>query len=407
MIGIATRTCLFAFAALLLTIVPAASQERSGSPCLAPPAEALSRVGLPGEPFDLAASRDGCSVYVTYRGRSFGVAFIDRRQTPLRARTIPLGDNLMTPGQPVLTGDEKLLIVALGRGVAFLETDNLRAGAANATSTVMRDRRFGVAGFVTMSADERLLFVSTITTASTVVIDMAKARQSSFSPDAIVGVIPTGVGNGFAMISPDHRRLVIGSTPPPGDARLICEAGDKTAATQRGVSIVDIGQAATNPSSAFVGSFQTGCTIPPFALSFDGRLLFTEMNKHLVAFDVTSPTEGPAAMVDYLDLGGAVRAFIPAGRASTYLVLLREPSWTSANADAIVEVDVSTKPATIRRRVTPPPMTMAGSNVWMKLLSDARTLLVANRLAGTLDIIDIDRLPSAAGRESAVSSTLR
>jgi hypothetical protein len=102
-----------------------------GSGCNAPAAEPIVYVTLPGNPFTPVVTADGCKVFVALTGpdSAKGVAVLRRDGGALSLeRTISLKSG---GAGAVLTHDGRILAVAAGGSVAFLDAARLASGAAD------------------------------------------------------------------------------------------------------------------------------------------------------------------------------------------------------------------------------------------------------------------------------------
>lgn len=100
--------------------------------CDAPAREAVTHVDVPGNPFLALPSRDGCWIYVSLLASADApgrVALFRRMARHVSfVRSVEAG----SPGGMVLTNDQKLLIVAAGATVAFIDTARFASGDGNA-----------------------------------------------------------------------------------------------------------------------------------------------------------------------------------------------------------------------------------------------------------------------------------
>src|SRR5215831_7310627 len=165
--------------------------QKSASQCNAPPSAAVSYVSMPGRPFKAITTRDGCWIFVSVNGGNQtaprGVAVVERDQGKLKVKNL-----FETPGPPSgvdITHDEKLLMVTDGSGVVFMDVAAMMSGHGNPILGSISDGEDAGSIYVSVTADDKFLFVSDERAFSITVINLEKARANHFAPDSIVGKI--------------------------------------------------------------------------------------------------------------------------------------------------------------------------------------------------------------------------
>ena len=298
--------------ALLFVLSPfgtsLAEQEagRGVSACNAPPASANSFVPLPGHPFGVVPTRDGCSLFVSMVGDSkapHGTALLQRADGRLtlkhlfRVEGLPLG--------MVMTHDGKLLVVAAQKNVVFMDVDRMVAEpSGDPILGSISDGASAGSIYVNVTADDEFLFVSDELAATITVIDLKKARSSGFAASAIVGKIPVGRAPIALTFSPDGRWLYTTSEVAPANLEWPIEckpegAASATAAAKNpkgAIIVVDVERAKTNPAGSIVSYVPAGCSPVRLAISPAGdRAFVTARNSNaLLAFD-TAKLRGDAS----------------------------------------------------------------------------------------------------------------
>lgn len=210
--------CVIAILALALPAARAA--------CNDPAASASFTVSLPGRPFAVAGSPDGCWLFVSLTGGgAAGIAVLQRDgghmqlARVVRTKTPPTG---LAP-----THDGKLLVATAGDSVMVLDTARMISGKGDAVLGTFHDGPGAASIYANVTADDKLLFVSDERTQTITVINLERARSEGFRSDAIVGQIPVGRAPIALTFSPDGRWLIppanwrraIGIGPPPASPK--------------------------------------------------------------------------------------------------------------------------------------------------------------------------------------------
>src|SRR5262249_1498380 len=141
------------------------AEQKAGqhvSACNAPPASANSFVSLPGHPFGVVPTGDGCSLFVSIVGDSKaanGTALLQRAGGGLILKHV-----LQVEGLPlgmVMTHDGKLLVVAAQKNVVFMDVDRMLAepGGDPILGSISDGASAGSV-YVNVTADDGFLFVS-------------------------------------------------------------------------------------------------------------------------------------------------------------------------------------------------------------------------------------------------------
>ncbi|HKN65522.1 MAG TPA: hypothetical protein VJW73_04560, partial [Gemmatimonadaceae bacterium] len=122
-----SRSPAAARAAIVLALIAAPAARGQSSDCNAETKEPVVQLDLPGRPFEPTISTDGCWLFVTLTqaddAAGPGVAVVRRAGGTLSVvRRVSLQGS---PTGAVLTHDQKLLIVADGGYLAFLDAPRL------------------------------------------------------------------------------------------------------------------------------------------------------------------------------------------------------------------------------------------------------------------------------------------
>jgi DNA-binding beta-propeller fold protein YncE len=210
-----------------------------------------------------------------------------------------------------LSHDGRLLVVADGRFVDFLDVSRLVSGAADALLGSIRDAQAPGSVYLAISLDDRTLFVSDEAVSTVTVIDLQKARATGFPHDAIIGTIPAGFAPVGLAFSSDGHYLFITSEVWPGHPGWPADCGPSTGLGPVGagaVEVVDVARARVRPRGAVVGLTPAGCSPVRAVLSPDGAHLYVSArgSNALLAFDEPHLVSDPAhALVTTVTVGTA------------------------------------------------------------------------------------------------------
>ena len=367
-------------------------------------ASAISYVTVPGHPFATVTTRDGKWLFVsltTANPRSVnGVAMLRRD-----AGKTTLEKVFLVEGEPtgmVLTHDDKLLVVAVGDFVVFLDVARMIAKSDDPILGFISDGDFASSVYVNITPDDRFLFVSDENLATITVINLEKARAGGFPQSAIVGKIPTGIAPIALTFSPDGRWLYTTSQVAQKDWGwpIDCkpEGEDPSKATpqnpQGAVIVVDVARAESDPASSVVTRVPAGCSPVRLAMTPTGdRVFVTARNSNaLLAFDAAKlRTDAPHALVGTVPVGTA-----PVGVASVdggKHVLVTNSNRFGADRTArqtLTAIDAAKVAEGRAAVITDLP---AGSFPReFGQTPDGRTVFVANYVSNEIEIIDLDRL---------------
>src|SRR5438067_4220203 len=295
-----TRTTGLAGAALLtLFLAATASAQGRASQCDAALGAPVSYVQLPGHPFSTVSSPDGCWLFVSLTSSnpksSNGVAVLSRGRGQITLKKVfPVEAE---PTGMTITHDGKLLIVADGDYVVFMDTGQMTEGRGDPILGYIKDGDFPGSVYVNTTADDKFLFVSDEGAETITVIDLQKARAEGFKESAIVGKIPVGDAPIALTFSPDGRWLYTTSQRAPQSLGwpIECkpEGADPATAKPRfpqgAIIVVDVSKAETDPAHAAVAHVPAGCNPVRLAIAPDGaRVFVTARNSNaLVAFDTS------------------------------------------------------------------------------------------------------------------------
>ena len=387
---------LFTLAALLAGSLHAQANcnDRLASPSLTVP--------LPGRPFAVAVTHDGCHVFVSLLNGSNGpgVAVLTRK-----AGHVELASTVRLPATTtgmVLTHDEKLLITTTGDGPVFLDVPCLISGCAKPVAGSFSDGERMQSIYANVTVDDKYLFVSEETAAAITVIDLARARRSGFHADSIVGKIPVGRAPIALTFSADGRWLFTTSelALPEWGWPAACTQEGRRGATEivnpeGAIVVVDVARAETDPAHAVKSRIPAGCSPVRMAISPSGdRVYVTARNSNrVVAFDaaklVTDPSHArlgmaavgtapvPIAVVDDGKMVVAGNSNRFGGGDEGQSLTLLDAARIQANQNAAI----GTVPAGDFPRE-------------LRLSADGQTLFLTNFGSSSLQVMDVARLPA-------------
>ena len=388
--------------ALLAAAPFTAWTQPSGCNVLAPSPSVT--IAVPTSPFAVTPTRDGCWLFVSGvggAGGKTGVAVLQRDAGRITlARMVPLSSRGATG--MALTHDGKLLVVAAGDSVDFLDVGRLISGAAQPLLGSFGDGSGAGSVYANITADDKLLFVSDEGSRSITVVDLERARANGYKAAAIVGKIPVGNAPIALTFSPDGKWLYTTSEGalPEWQWPKACkpEGGDPAKAAvsnpEGAVIVVDVARARTDPAHAVAARIPAGCSPVRMAISPGGeRIYVTARNSNAVlTFDtaklVADPEHARLAMVP-VGAAPVPVAVIDGGRKivvgnSNRFAKSGEPQSLTVLDAARMRDGAAATLGTIPAGAFPREMAVS---------SDGRTLFLTNFGSQSLQVIDIERLP--------------
>ena len=395
-----SRTILIAAAAALGAT---GTSQKAPAPCTQPLPEAITHIKIAGRPADLAATRDGCWIFVSSNGQPAerGVTVLHNANGRFETQRF-----VKVAGGPfglVLTHDEKLLIVAAGAEAVFLDIGRLQSGKGNPVTGTNSDAAFLGSILVSVTPDDKLAFVSQERSASVSVIDLSRARGAAgFSSRAIVGKIPVGEAPVSVEVSPDGKLLYITSqNPPPSFGwRKTCinpaNPGNGMTHPFGVVLVADVARAAIKPAESVIGAVRAGCNPVRVAVSPDGATAYVSArtDNALLVFDTKKMLSDTAhAMIGNVPVGTAPVGIAVVENGAKIVVTNSNRFEGSANNDQDLTVVDATKVAEGAHAVIG-SIPAGAFPRQIHLAADGTTLLLTNFTSGTLEIIDLKRLAS-------------
>jgi DNA-binding beta-propeller fold protein YncE len=366
-----------------------------GAECNRAMASPLVHVVLPGSPFTALTSADGCWLFVSLTQPHPEVAVIARANGGLTLKRV-----VSLPGWPmgmVLTHDGKLLIVADGPNVVFLDVGQLTTGNGNAILGY-----WGIPGvrpgsiYVSVTADDRYVFVSNEAVGTISVINLAQTRLLRFAQVQVVGSIAAGVGPLGLAFSSDQRYLfaTVLSVQNMGWSNRCSPENDPAAAANHpegAIVVVDMKLATSNPARSVLRRVPAGCSPVRIVASREtGRVYVTVRgsNELLTFTERELSGSGVDPRGARMDVGQSPVgvALVDSGR--KVVVAGSDRFHTGTSGSALYVVDAA------RIGVNAMPMGSIPSSGFpreIRMTADGRTLLVTNFDGGSLQIVDLER----------------
>ena len=378
---------LLALGAGLALLTLAVGVQAQPADCNQAAPQAITQTEVPGRPFAAVPSADGCTVFVSLtapNGRG-GLAVLARGGGSMAvARVVSL------PGQVTglaLSRDGQVLAAANGRGLALLSTEKLKAGADDALLTVAGPGAGAGSIYVAFSPDNRLLYLSNERANSLGVYDYAAWLPGK--PLELIGQIRTGGAPVGLALSPTGRWLYSTSEVGSGDA--LCPAEGRGRTHPAGMlMVVDVARSASDPAGAVLARVPAGCNPVRVAVSPAGdRVYVTARGSHaLQVFDADKlMTDASHALLASVPVGPS-----PVGLAATgnQVFVANSDRFSGRQQSSLSVVDAN------HPQAAPGQLSAGGFPRELKLTPDGKRLLVTLFEAGSVELIDLERLGALA-----------
>jgi DNA-binding beta-propeller fold protein YncE len=385
---------------------PHAKAAAAPGPCTQRLADSIAFVAVPGQPFAVIPSKDGCWFFVSLTSSNprspNGVGVLRRKVGGATvARVIPVEPE---PSGMVLTHDGALLIGADDDQVVFLDTARMTSGKGDPIVGHISDGEGSQSVYVNCTRDDHYLFVSDEQTKTITVIDLARARSSGFKPDAILGKIPVGRAPVALTFSPDERYLYTTSQAAPADwgwkAECVPEGMDAAApaaaATEPpgAVVVVDVARAKTDPSNAVVTRVPAGCHPVRLVLSSKGDVAYVTARKGnaVLAFDAAKLTGDTLnARTGMVPVGTAPVGIAVARAGDREIVVVANSNRFAATPAAVESLSVIDAAQVGAGATAVFGSIPAGAFPReLRVSPDGKTLIVSNFLSDSIEFVDLD-----------------
>lgn len=391
-----------AFALLCAAALCACTAIAQESDCNRPASKPIELVNLPGHPFEPIPTPDGCWIFVSItqgeRPSDAGIAVLQRGGGKLSLKRIVRTEAGST--SMVLSHDGKLLIVAHQDGTLFFDTERLISGKGDPLVGNITDGPGSGSVNVATSSDDRFLLVSDERAERITVLDLARARSSGFSTNAIIGTIPTGIAPIALIFSADERYLYTTAEVAdqswgwPGKCTPEGRPADSGPLRPEGaIVVVDFARAKTDPANSVLARIPAGCSPVRLVLSPDAtRAYVTARNSNAVlAFDTAKLLT---------DAANSRIATVPVGSSPVGIITVENGAKiiaTNSNRFAGGGNDRQTLNVIDAEKIASGASAVVGSIPAgafpreLRATSDGRTLLLTNFSSNTLEVIDLPR----------------
>ena len=366
-----------------------------GKECSSRPRQPIGFVDVPGRPFGVVPTPDGCWLFVAFNDAAtppaHGLAVLRWGAGELlMSRVVPLA---IRPTGMTMTHDGEMLAVAAGNQVTLLDVDRVLSGDANPVLGSIGDSLSRSYIYVAVTQDGTLLFASDETTSSITVFDLSAARQGHFGPNAVIGRIPVGQYPVGLALSPDQR-LLFGTSQVADEPAwpLACPfAGQDLARREGSLEVIDVEKARSDPANARMSVAPAGCSPVRVASAphGDGVWVSARGDDAVLAFDTARLLSDPAT---------ALVGRVPVGRSPVGIAVFAQGRRVVvANSNRFAPDPLQPQTLTVIDATRP----TAGSDAHLATLPagafpremavapDRRTLFVTNYLSGQVEVVDL------------------
>jgi DNA-binding beta-propeller fold protein YncE len=402
--AVKTHAAARAAAAVLLLMSLAAPARAQNAQCNEPPAQPSVTVKVPGNPFQALPTADGCWVFVSMPQSPTGIQAIGVLQrkagtlTFVRALPVVGGATGMT-----LTHDQKMLIVAAGQRIIFIDAPALIAGRDDALLGYMDEPNVMGRVYANVTRDDKYLLIADERSQTVSVIDLPKANATHFSPSAVIGKIPTGFSPIALTLNADETLMFVTSQRAPDNFGwpIACKREGSTDTTlvfpNAAIHVVDMVKAKTDPAHAILHSVRAGCSAVRLVLSPSGdRAYVSARNSNaLLVFDTHRLRNDPNnALLRFVAVGAAPVgiAVVDQGR-KVIVTNSNRFAGDSTDRQSLNVIDATTLFARVDAVIGQIPAGAFPRE--MRVTPDGRALILTNFGSSTVQMIDLARLPIA------------
>jgi DNA-binding beta-propeller fold protein YncE len=371
--------------------------------CNAPARDAVTTLEVPGNPFQALPRPDGCWIFVslTSANRSHpGIAVV--RRDGGRVSIERIVDVTGNPTGMQLTHDGRLLVVAAGNRLAFLDAERATTGRGNPVLGYLDEP--GMLGriYVNVTADDKYAFVADERANTITIVDLAAAQRDRFRASSIVGKIPTGPLPISVTFSPDGKLLYTTSEMAPSSLGWLNECAREGAAAndaspvnpQGAILVVDVARAIKDPPHSVIAAVGAGCSAVRLVLSPTGdRAYVTARNSNsLLVFDREKLLTDPGhSLLSTVPVGTSPVgvAVVDSGRAIVVTNSNRFGGTRAEDKPSLSVVDAS--------KVSEGSSAVVGSIPSgdfpreMRVTADGKTLVLTNFASRTIELVDLAR----------------
>jgi DNA-binding beta-propeller fold protein YncE len=398
----------------LLSSCARAPQQQPPTTCSHVAAAPVAIVELPGNPFQAIPTADGCHAFVSLVGpvepgdprrpptpgaEKGGVAVVNLTNEPSLQRVVTLEGS---PYGMALTHDGRLLIVTSDDRVAFIDTALLISGSASGVLGYLHDAPLAGRVYANVTSDDRWLFLSDESARAISVVDLARARASSFHSDSVVGQIPVGRAPIALTLSPDERFLYTTSQIAPDNSGWPHDCSPPAAERARqgprhaqgAIVVIDVARATREPAQSVIASIPAGCNPVRLVTSPDGSVAYVSArtDNAVLVFDTAKFLNEPAtALIGRVPVGDAPVGLAVLNAGARIAVTNSNRFASAAGSHSLAIVD-ATKIGTGEQAVIGTVPTGVFPRE-LRFTNNQQTLLLTNSGSKTLAIMDVARLP--------------
>ena len=402
--------------AAVFVIASVSVAEASKPDCNQPASAALTTVELPGHPFSIVSTHDGCWLFVSLTSddpKSNGVAVLRRAAGMVTVeRVYPIEGQKGRPPQRagpsgmVMTHDGELLIAVNDDEIVFLDVQSMITGNRDPVVGHLSDGHSAGSVYVNVTKDDGHLFVSDEHAETISVINLKQARGNNYDRSSIVGKIPVGLAPISLTFSPDEQWLYATSEVAAAawNWPIACPLDrpdrasfSKLEVPEGAVIVIDVRRAFSDPANAIVAKAPAGCSPVRLAISRKGDSLWVSARRSdaVLGFDTRKLlTDSQHARIGSVPVGTAPVgiAVLPDGKR----VVVANSNRIAANPNtpqtlSVIEI------AKVRAG-TPAVTGTIPAGAFPREFSqspEGRTLFLGNFLSNTLELIDLRRLSDA------------
>lgn len=350
--------------------------------CNQPAAESVTQVGVFGHPFSAIPSADGCAIFVSLPAEKQSHIAVLRRDNGavIQFRNVPADGQLTGMA---LNPDGRFLAGANGAGVLVFDTAKLLTSAGDALVASADDGPHAGSIYAAFSPDGHLLFVANERSASLSVYDAAGLPGGL----RLIGQVPVGGAPVGLAFSPDGKYLY--STSEVGPRNWDAKCTTEGPPHPEGLLLaIDVAKAAADPAKSVVGGVSAGCNAVRVALSPDAATAYVTARgaNAVLVFDA-------AKLVS--DAAHALRATVAVGTSPVGVIAAKGKVFVTNSNRFGGGANQSVSVLDAQNLSMPQASIPAGGFPReLKVTADGRTLLVTNFSSGSLELVDLARLPA-------------
>lgn len=381
----------------------ASSAAPRAADCNAAARDSITMLEVPGSPFQALPRPDGCWIFVSLanvQGSRGGVAVVRRGDGRVSVDHV-----VSVAGNPTgmqLTHDGRLLVVAAGNRLAFLDAERLVSGRGNPVLGYLDEP--GMLGriYVNVTADDRYAFVADERASTISVVDLAAAQRDRFRASAVVGKIPMGGAPISVTFSPDGKLLYTTSELAPRGlgwplecTREGAAANDASAVSPQGaILVVDVAKATTDAAHSVIAAIGGGCSPVRLVLSPDGARVYVTArnNDALLVFDRARLLSDPGhSLLSSVHVGTAPVgiAVVDSGRAIVVTNSNRFGGKRAEDKPSLSVIDAANVGDSTKAVIGSIPCGDFPRE--MRVTADGRTLVLTNFQSRTIELVDLAR----------------